>query len=362
MKSPQRFKWGWKMLRHTWNRIEIERALRMMADLLSGLLDSGIPLQAALQHLSGGRNSRTEQRLLSLALSGINQGRPLSESWSKEVPAIFLALLQAGEHSGNVSLVLQSWTRQQERRLHFRSQLARIFAYPAVLVVVSAVLLTFIATVIFPAFADMYRELGVQATGSLSALRWWVRILPWLLLCVVSAVFLLGLLFTVIHKKNPRLWSRVQVLIPGFSLLRQVRTSVFCELMQMMLQAGIPIADALHELADFRHPNWLRKQSQEIEQRILRGMSLQVSFGDKWDPLLGWMVTWAEQTGDLQLACGRVHVGVEKLFLARVRRWGKILEPSLLLVLGLFVGFTMYALFVPMYDLTTVISSAGVSS
>lgn len=360
MNSSQVFPAPWGKLGRAWNRIETECALRTIADLLSGLLDAGIPLQAALQHLIGGRLSRVEQRLLSLALAGIDQGRPLSESWSNEAPTIFLALLQAGEYSGGVSTVLQSWMRQQERRSYFRSQLVRVFAYPAVLLVVSGVLLTFIATVIFPAFADMYHEMGVQATGSILALRWWVRTLPWMLLIAFAAVLLLSLLFGLIRRRNRRLWSSMQVFIPGFSLLRQARTSVFCELMQMLLQAGIPISDALHELADFRHPAWLREQSQDIEQKILRGQSLQVSFGNNWDPLLNWMVTWAEQTGDLQMACGRVHAGTEKLFLTRVRHWGKILEPTVLLLLGLFVGFTMYALFAPMYDLTTVITSAGV--
>lgn len=336
------------------------RALQPVVDSLANLLESGIPLRTALMHLWDSRLPRNQKYYVSLAREGLEQGKSLSESWSQHGSGVFLALLQAGERSGNLPTVLNSWLRQQERREQFRGELTRLFAYPLVLLTATVALSFFIANVVFPSFEDMYQELGVPVSGTILVLKWWMTTLPWLTLGAVFALLPVSILLVVLTRQRPQWWEKIRQLIPGWKLLRQFRTGFFCELLQMLLQAGIPISDALNELSEYKHPQWFREQCQRIEQKILSGMTLQKSFAGNWDPLLSWMLVWAEQTGDLETACERVHVGAEKLFLTQVARWGKILEPSLLLMMGALVALTMYSLFVPMYDLTTVISTAGV--
>lgn len=343
-----------------WNQSRRIRVILPLMDSLASLLEAGIPLRAALIHLRTGQLRREQHRFLSLAIDGIEGGQSLSESWAKEVPGVLQALLQAGEHSGNLSTVLRSWTEHQNRRHNFHAHLMRTLAYPIVLAGVTAGLLVFIARAVFPSFNDMYRELGLPPSDSLRTLERAMSILPWAISIFVLVAVLVAVLVSLIYHRHPRRWLTIQRFVPGFRMLMQARTSFFCELLQMLLEAGIPIADALHELANFTHPRWCRARCQEIEQKILNGQPLQVAFTSHWDPLLGWMLVWAEQTGDLQAACGRVHSGTERLLLTRLEQGMKVLEPSLLAVMGTFVGFTMYALFVPMYDLTTVISSSGV--
>lgn len=356
---------GWAMrvrseVSRRWLLARASQPLTPIVDALAGLLDAGLPLGAALAHLQGTHLPARQQWYVNLAAESVERGDTLAQVWHPVVPTILAVLLDAGERTGNLARVLRSWADHQARRKTFTEQFGRLLTYPLLLTAVTSALLIFISQVVFPTFYDMYRQLGLTVSSATVTIEWTLQMLPWLLLglTLLMAVVPLGLL--ILERKLPNQWRKIAVQIPGPRLLRLSRTGFLCELLEMLLVAGIPIADALHQLAGLEKPVWFSKRCGTMEQSILNGDTLREAFEGDWDPTLVWMMAWAEQTGELPSACARVRTGTERAFLSRMQRLARILEPSLLALMGILVGFTMYALFVPMYDLTSIISSGGV--
>lgn len=343
-----------------WLLARAARPLTPIVDALAGLLDAGLPLGAALAHLEGTHLPARQQRYVGLAADSVQRGETLAQVWRPVVPAIFAVLLAAGERTGSLAKVLHSWTDHQARRKNFVEQFTRLLSYPLLLTAVTSALLIFISQVVFPAFYDMYRQLGLPVSSTTLAIESTLQVLPWLLLGLTLLALVAPLVLVLVERRFPRQWRRISVRVPGLRLRRLSRTSFFCELLEMLLSAGIPIADALHQLASLDRPVWFSTRCLAMEQAILNGDALRDAFAGDWDPTLVWMMAWAEQTGELPSACERVRLGTERAFISRMQRLARVLGPTLLVLMGSLVGFTMYALFVPMYDLTSIISAGGV--
>jgi type II secretory pathway component PulF len=239
------------------------------------------------------------------------------------------------------------------------SALMRLMAYPALVLASTLLLFVFLWLKVLPTF-NALREL-VSVQPSLAAV-WIERAIRWGgYLCLLASSCAFGICAWLLwaRAKSPRTWERFVRSGPFRHVALAYRTRLFCLFLGTLLDAGVPVIDALSVLGKARQPHWLRAAAAECEQRLLSGEGIATAFGSRWHPLFTQALTSAEQTGDLCGGLLRIEPLLHAMLLKEVRRWLRILQPVLIAGAGLMVAACMVLLYVPMYDVIGQISGGG---
>lgn len=338
-----------------WRRRRDRGHLPALCDHLASLLDAGLPLDQALGHLTATRFQGS--RSLTAASLAVEQGLPLSEAWTGDVPYLLSSLLAAGELTGNLPRVLHLWVAHVEQMRAWRERLVRIVGYPALLLSGMVALVVYVARVVLPTFLSVYTQLGLPAPVSTRVLERVLSQLPAILGGVLVLVSLSLAGMYVIRRNVPSLWSRIHRRFPGYGLWLLARTHRLCMLLRLLLDAGLPLLEGVQSLQRMVRPQWLAEAGQTIASGILSGKALTTAFGGEWDPLLSVLLEWAERTGELPTAFDRVEKYTRERLRHRTDTLLQVLEPGLTLLMGALVAGTMFTVFVPMYDLMAAVAA-----
>ena len=346
-------------LHSAWRMHQSWRELPSLCDGLASLLEAGLPIQAALAHLRDNPLHVHQQAFVNAARAGIDRGMTLAQAWQNQIPPLLFTMLEAGEKAGQTVQVLKTWTRHAEERRTWFNQFIRLFSYPAVLLVTLTVLLVFMGQTVLPSFMHMYDELGFPVSNSLRTALYTVQAVPKALagLALGSALFAAAIHLASANRYSA--WNWIDIHLPGRKIRQLVRTRLFCTLLYLLLDSGIPVSHAVGILKRYSRPGWLSPASGAIEQKILAGIPLSSAFAGPWHEVLPLFLTWSEQTGDLVVAVSRVQTVTSQELTRRLQRISRVAEPVTLLVMGALVAVTMTALFAPMYDLTNVLASGA---
>lgn len=336
------------------------RELQRLADHLAALLEAGLPIHQALIHLSAHPLNRHQSYWLRPALSAVQDGRSIASGWRLLAPPLLQTLLLAGEQSGHVAQALRAWSVHAERRQSTVREWVRLLSYPLVLVLLIGALLVFVARVVLPMFVHVVLQLGLRLTGPTRVIEVVLSFLPEILAGLVGVGLLLLAFIAALRTLAPAVWRRVKHLTPGARIVRLARTRTLAQLARLLLNAGIPLVDALTGLAASSGPRWLTEASEVIVERVLAGRPLAEAFAGDWDPLMEVLLRWAEQTGELGAAFARVEQYASQRLSERLKRLIGVVEPLLLFCMGVLVTASMYVVYVPMYDMMTAISSGQI--
>lgn len=335
--------------------------LDRLAEHIASLLEAGLPIGQAVSHLRDHPWGRKQSTWLELAATAVDEGRPLSDGWKTFAPQLLTTLLAAGESTGNLASTLRTWTAYVRLRRKTTAKLVRAFSYPVLLTSLMTALLVFVARVVMPMFEGVYSQLGLPVTGVTLLVTHVLTVLPgWVAAALCTAAGLV-LSAAVAARLWPAHWQTVAQWLPGVSLHRLSRTHTWSQLLRLHLDAGYALTDTLVQLSTPHTPRWLREASARTLERVLAGEPLARAFAGNWDPLLLVLLRWAEQTGELGAAFGRVETYARDLLQERLRRLVQVLEPVLLMSMGVLVCACMYVVYVPMYDMMTTVSGGQLS-
>ncbi|MDQ0188332.1 type II secretion system F family protein [Alicyclobacillus cycloheptanicus] len=336
------------------------RDLDRLADHMASLLEAGLPVQQAVHHLRQHPVTKTQKLWLESAAAAVEEGRSLADGWQSMAPALLQTLLTAGERSGHVAKALRAWSQHVQQRRRVVSEWVRLVSYPAVLLVLMCGLLVFVSRVVLPMFVSVYGSLGLRLSGPTRTVADILTLLPDAVGVGAALVVAGAGLAIVLRSCLPAAWARLRPSLPGARWIRLSKTRTVAQLLNLLLGAGIALTDALAGLAQADGPRWLRDAAHRSSGRVLEGYPVAQVFEGDWDPLLGVLLSWAEQTGELESAFRRVETYTAQMLSTRLKRVVQTLEPTLLVLMGLLVTASMYIVYVPMYDMMTAISNGQV--
>jgi general secretion pathway protein F len=336
----------------------IRLALPEVCDHMSRMLDAGIAL-ADMVRVGAFRPRTASAQLLQRVDDALGQGGTLAVAWQDVAPPLLRLLIMTGEQSGQLGAMLRAWVAHVRSEQEWRRRWTRALSYPAFVLSACLGLIGFITGFVLPQFDRMYTAQGMTQSAST---RWMERTL-WSLPKVMAAAALLtaAVLCTLMigAYRQTRWWPDVRERIPGWRWVRLGRTRTLCQVLGMLLTAGVPVVEALTEL-ERTDARWLHKAIVPVKLRILAGSAVSTAFdGKEWDPSLQVMLTVAEKTGDVAEALERAEVTVRLTLEREIGAVLKCIEPAAVFALGAVVAFTMLLLFVPMYDLINSMSLAG---
>ena len=336
--------------------LDIEFGLQQLATMLR----SGLSLLSALRTASEQARSRRGGRVWGYLADTIESGLSLHDAMvgSKSFNLYTLALIQVGEQTGELDSTLDRAAEHLSRQREVRSMLLNALIYPALVVLMTVGVVTLMVVKVIPQIEGFL----AQANQSLP------RITQWLLdfsLSVrlhgvdilIGLLALLLLLFLVrMTARGREETDRLALYLPITGpLLRLSRTAVVARGLSILLESGVSLLDALDTVTSLTRNRRLTHRLHDVHDSVMKGNTLAhaLAAASEFMPMLSKMAAVGESTGTLASSLGEIAEFHEKMLHHAIRRLGTLIEPVLILIVGLVVGFVYTAFFMALFSIAT---------
>lgn len=325
---------------------------------LGDLLRSGVPILRALQLIGRGKANPRLAAVVSAISKDVEDGEGLAESFAKHrlmFPNVHIAMVRAGERGGFLEEVLQRLYLFLNKQAEMRSTIISSMIYPAVLLVVGSIIVTVVMVVFVPKFKDMLADLPVplptrivMGTSDFLTQRG--------LLALVIAVVVVAILSWAWRQRAVRLmWARQSLRIPVLGpLLSNIAVARFCRILGTLLANGIPMLESLKISRESAGNPILEDSIGEAAKTVQAGETLATPL--EASGLFDEDVIEVIRIGEAANNLDTVLVSIAETLEARVDRLLttaiRLLEPLLLLTLGMVLLFIILALVVPLVMLS----------
>ncbi|MDZ5632722.1 type II secretion system F family protein [Janthinobacterium sp. GMG1] len=331
---------------------------------LSTMMAAGVPLLHAFDIAGKGHAKPAVTELMRDLRHDIEAGSSLQQAFRK-FPLLFdelyCNLLAAGEQAGIVQDLLARLATHQEKAIALRRKVRGALMYPLAIVLVAIVVTAIIMSVVVPAFRQVFDSFGaplplptlVVMGVSAFVVRYWLALL--------AALLLACLLLHLAWRRYPT-WRRNTQLralrLPVFGpLLRKAAIARWTRTLAAMFAAGVPLLDSLGLVGAASGHALYQEATTRIESEIRAGGSLALAMEHcgVFPPLLTQLTLIGEESGALDAMLSRAADIIEADIDATVATLSTLLEPALMVVLGVLVGSLVIALYLPIFKLGAVI-------
>jgi len=339
---------------------EIHVATRQLATLLG----AGIPLVPALTGLIEQTSSKSLQTIVTQIKDSVNEGNSLTDALAEHprlFSKVYVNMVRAGEASGSLDVVLDRLAEFGERQQAMRSRISAALIYPIFMALVGVgvlfALITFIVPSITKVFIDRKQALPLPTTVliHISAFlqQWW-----WLALLLLAAA-LFGLRFFFLQTpKGRRIWDKMKLTLPVVSDLNvKIAAAALGRTMASLLQAGVPLVTSLQIVKNILNNVLLAEVLDQAGEELQKGKSLSGFLrGNRYfTPMLVQMIAVGEQSGSLDKMLAKAADSYEKEVEAKVMAMTSMIEPVMILAMGMAVGFIVMSILLPIFEMNQLV-------
>jgi len=330
---------------------------------LASLLVAGLPLDEALAALADQAERAYVGELLAAIRAEVLGGSSLSVALAqhpRDFPDIYRALVSAGEHSGNLGLVLTRLADYIESRNALTSKIKLAFTYPAIVTVVAFAIVIFLLSYVVPQVVSVFANTK-QKLPTLTIIMLWlsdfVRNWGWLAAIVLVAI---GVLIRNLLKQ-PALrlsWHKWLLTAPLFGkLVRGYNTARFASTLAILTSAGVPILRGLQAAGETLNNVALKTNVEDASTRVREGTSLARALAaqNQFPPVLVHLIRSGEATGNLPAMLERAAQGEAQELERRTLFLTGLLEPALILTMGVVVLLIVLAVLMPIIEINQLV-------
>lgn len=322
------------------------------------LIRAGLPILHALDLLIKRQKPGTFRSLLENVRDRLKGGELLSDAFDAQgvFPKIYTTTLLAGERSGNLEEVLGRYVTFQRMAMSFRKKLASSLVYPALLVTMVIVMLTFMMTYVVPRFAELYDQLNAKIPPltifMVNVGRMTQKYFVFVLLLLIAAG--IGLWRYMQSAEGANRVDRIRVSLPllgGIWLKYQV--AIFARMMATLLSGGLPLVPALETAGSSIQSRYVANAVKYATQKVREGRPLAKSLEETkaFPDLTVEMIEVGESTGALPVMLTSVAEFFEEDVQNALAAAMSLIEPIILIVMGVIVAFVLISLYLPIFTL-----------
>lgn len=328
---------------------------------LATMITAGLTLVEALSILREQLKKPALLKLVGEIEDSVKGGKSFAESlerYPKTFPPIYMALVRAGEASGKLDVILTRLADNLEKSRDFNNKIRGALAYPTIVVSGMFIVSFIVMTVVVPRLTSLYKEFGVDLPLPTQILITISNFLTgsWYLILIFGVV---GVALFIKWRRTPvgmHVLSQISLRLPLFgNLMRQSTLVEVTRTLSMLIDGGVPILTSL-QIAQDATGNILYKEAfAAAAKRVEKGFPLSEPLGQVglFPPILGQMVAVGEQTGKLGESLLKLSRYFETEAESGIRTLTTMIEPLIMVVLGLGVGFLVLAVLLPIYSLTS---------
>ena len=326
---------------------------------LALLTESGVDIVTSLELLQGQTTNRVLTRTLGEIVSDLRSGKQLSTALDKHprvFPTIYRRSLSVGEQTGHLETVLRQVADYMEKEAVAAKGIKNALRYPAIVFIVAVVVVVVIATFVLPAFGQLYTSLGVELPATtkllLTGVSWFTSYGLYLIAAIVS-VFILIILLSRTPKGKLQL-DRLALRLPLSGRVSQTsELARCCRSMSLLLQAGLPLPEIMSLVVEGCDNMVIREALAEVRQDMLKGEGLYrpMTKSPLFLPLMVQMIRVGEETGELDTTLLTVAQTYEDEAQDRMSSLIGLIQPTMTIVIALFVTFLALSLVSAMYSI-----------
>lgn len=335
---------------------EITNFTRQMATMIG----SGLPLIEALKILKNQAGTGLKP-VIEKILTDVEGGSTLGDAVANSgggFSSVYVAMIRAGESAGVLDQVMGKLADTLDKQREFKSKTKGAMVYPVIISVAMVVIAGIMMVFVVPKLTAMYKDFGAELPGPTKALmavsdfavNYWYAVL----LVAVASIFIFsnwsktevgGLIVEQITFKIP-IWGKLK---------KDVILTEFARTISVLLAAGIPILDALNIVANTLGSKVYSSGIRQAAVYVEKGISLAEAITrlEMFPPILSQMISVGEETGKLDSVLSKLAVFYESESEVKIKALTTAIEPLIMILMGIGVGFLVIAVIMPIYNLTS---------
>ncbi len=331
------------------------------AKRLSMIMRSGMPIVQGITMLGSQAHSGSTAYIFQEIVKHVNAGQPLSSALKKfdrVFGEFWINIVKVGETIGTLPDNLQYLAEELKKGRELKKKIVSALIYPAIIILATFGITGFLTLYIFPKIIPIFASLKSELPISTKALIWLSSFLTenggWVLIGMVTFAVVLFFLFRVRHF---RYWfDQFVISIPLFGpMMQYYNVANITRTFGLLLKSEIRVAQAFEILADSTENLVYKESLKKAVVQILKGRKIALQFeGNRrlYPPIVPQMISVGEQTGNLSgalLYCSEMY---EEELNDLTKNLTTVIEPVLMIVMGLIVGFVAISIITPIYGIT----------
>lgn len=327
------------------------------------MINAGLSLLRSLYILAEQTESKPLAEVANQVRMDVERGSSLSAALARHPKAfnrLYVAMVRAGEIGGVLDSVLLRLADTIEKQVELRRKVKSAMTYPAVVAVLVLLILTAMLLFIIPMFEDLYKELGgslplpTQVLINISAFARKI----WYLIFVaeIAAVFFFRKWIN--SEEGRKRWDAIKLRVPVFGgLVRKTALARFSRTLSALVRSGVPILESLDIVAETSGNHVVAEATRDTQAAVKRGEPLARKLEDHpvFPPMVVQMMAVGEETGALDEMLDKIADFYDQEVEATVDALTSLIEPLLIVVMGVCVGGMVIALYMPMFNIIKLI-------
>jgi type IV pilus assembly protein PilC len=330
----------------------------------SVMIDAGLPLVQCLEILGSQQPNKTFARVLQQTRMDVEGGASLADAMRKHPKAfdeLFTNMIAAGEAGGILDTILKRLATYIEKNVKLKAQVKGAMVYPVSVLGIAGIVIAVILWKVIPTFASMFAGLGAELplpTRFVIALsQWFVRLLPFLVIG--------GILLVVAFRRyyatygGRRVVDKIILKAPIFgTLMQKIAVARFCRTLATLISSGVPILDGLEITARTSGNAIIEDAIMFVRKGVESGLTLAQPLKETgaFPAMVVQMIGVGEQTGALDAMLSKIADFYEEEVDQAVANLLTMMEPIMILFLGISVGGIIIAMYLPLFDLISKLS------
>ncbi len=339
-----------------------EDDLIMFGRQLATAIGSGVPLLKSMDVIAQQVSSKKFYGVVNNIKLDVESGFSFRDALAKNQKVfsnLWISMVETGEASGNLPLVLDKLAYYLESRAAFKRKIVSALVYPVILFAVASLAVIFFLVFIVPRFTEIFKSFNVELPKATKILVFLSRMLKQNFLFILLGI---GAIITLIKqalktKEGKKFFDDFILRVPlvgEFLRLREIEK--FCSSMTTLLEAGVPILYAL-EIVERSSDNYTAKGVfRMVKQSVREGKPLIIPMEESgfFPPMVTQMVNIGEEIGELDRMFKKIASFYSEILETQVTRFSSMFEPIMILVMGLVVGGMVISMFLPIFQIANV--------
>ncbi len=330
---------------------------------LATMLDAGLPLVQSLTALEEQTDSKAFKPIIRSVMQKVEAGESFSKAlaaYPKVFNRLYVSMVEAGETGGLLAEILDRVAGYLEASARLKKKIKSAMAYPTIVCVIAICIALFLLIKVIPIFADIYKDFGAKLPAPTQML---IHVSDLLRRYFFIFVGLVGALVFVLFKlkktrRGAEVWDRVRLRFPVFGkLVHKICISRFSRTFAALLRSGVPILETLRIVGQSSGNTQVEYAVEKTANSIERGDNLALALGQHsiFPPMLIRMVAAGEQTGKVDVMLEKISDFYDEEIEATLSALTSLIEPLLIVFLGVVVGTIVVCMFLPIFKLNQIV-------
>lgn len=331
-----------------------------MTRQFSIMLDAGLTLIDSVEILKRQAKKQSVHRMLSNIEKSLRDGDTFSTALSKypkQFSNFYVALVRSGEASGKLDEILTKLAKHMETQREFRQKIRNAMIYPTVIVIAMLAMMFVMFTFVMPQLLSLYESFNVDLPTSTKIIMsisnfmqlYWMYVLAGIIAIVIGSIKFKQ------SKKGTEIFDTFALKLPVLGNISKTSALVDAtRTLSILVSSGVPILDSLEIVVDVNNNIIFRKAFIRIKEKVERGLSVGKAMSTEsiFPESLIQMTIVGEQTGHLDETLMKLSEYYQTESEMAVKAMLALLEPAILVVLGISVGFLVMSVITPIFSLT----------